>query len=331
MISRQFISKIFAFFVGLSCVYIAYEFNSKSNTVLSGSIYGTTWTISSSDYISDYHQVNINKILNSVDSVASNYKDTSEVSIINIKPLNNYFEISDELTELITTAEIVKNQSNGFYDITLGKISASKGFSPDFGLDLSDDISAGNKKYELKTNKLIKYQDFWFDMSSIAKGFAVQQIHDYLISNDLTNHLIDIGGEVIINGTNKSNAWVIGIQDPRNQLDKPFFLVSNDKSNFLAIATSGEYRNYRYDNDKLVTHTFDPFTKKSISGNLESITIISQNSATIADAYATAVNVMGFERGLDFVNSNGIAALFIINEEGELKSIKSQKWYDLEL
>ena len=91
-------------------------------------------------------------------------------------------------------------------------------------------------------------------MSSIAKGFAVQQIHDYLISNDLTNHLIDIGGEVILNGTNKSNAWVIGIQDPRNQLDKPFFLVSNDKSNFLAIATSGEYRNYRYDKDNLVTH-----------------------------------------------------------------------------
>ena len=160
MISRQFISKIFAFFVGLSCVYIAYEFNSKSNTVLSGSIYGTTWTISSSDYISDYHQVNINKILNSVDSVASNYKDTSEVSIINIKPLNNYFEISDELTELITTAEIVKNQSNGFYDITLGKISASKGFSPDFGLDLSDYVRLATQNMNLKPINLLSIRIF---------------------------------------------------------------------------------------------------------------------------------------------------------------------------
>jgi thiamine biosynthesis lipoprotein len=168
-------------------------------------------------------------------------------------------------------------------------------------------------------------------MSSIAKGFAVQELHDYLVLNNLTNHLIDIGGEVIINGTNGSNPWVVGIQDPRNQSEKPIFLVSNDKSNFLAIATSGEYRNIRFDGDDLITHTFNPFTKKSISGNLESITIVSQNSATLADAYATAVNVMGFEKGIEFVNSNDIAALFIVSDEGELKLIKSQKWYDLGL
>ena len=65
--------------------------------------------------------------------------------------------------------------------------------------------------------------------------------------------------------------------------------------------------------------------------NLESITIISQESATLADAYATAVNVMGFEQGYEFVNTNNIAALFIVREEGELKLIKSQKWYNLEL
>ena len=72
-----------AFCIGIGCVYIAYEFNSKSNNSLRGSIYGTAWTINSSDYISDYHQVNINKILTSIDYMASNYKDDSEVSILN--------------------------------------------------------------------------------------------------------------------------------------------------------------------------------------------------------------------------------------------------------
>ena len=331
MINRQFISKIFAFFVGIGCVYIAYEFNNKSNTVLNGSIYGTSWTINSSDYISDYHQANIKKILTSIDYLASNYKDNSEVSILNTNPLNEYFDISDQLNELITIAESVKSKSNGFYDITLGKISASNGFSPNFGINVSNDIDNLSKKYAIQNKQLIRYQDFWFDLSSIAKGFAVQELHDYLLLNNLTNHLIDIGGEVIINGTNGSTPWVVGIQDPRNQLEKPIFIVSNEKSKFLSIATSGEYRNIRYDGDKFITHTFNPFTEKSISGNLESITIISQESATLADAYATAVNVMGFEQGYEFVNTNNIAALFIVREEGELKLIKSQKWYNLEL
>ena len=331
MINRQFISKIFAFFIGIGCVYIAYEFNSKSNTILRGSIYGTAWTINSSDYISDYHQVNINKILTSIDYMASNYKDDSEVSILNKNSLNEYLNISNDLNKLITTAEEISFKTNGSYDITMGKISASKGFSPNFGIDVFDDTDIFSKKYEIQNNQIIRYQDFWFDMSSIAKGFAVQELHEYLVLNNLTNHLIDIGGEVIINGTNGSNPWVVGIQDPRNQSEKPIFLVSNDKYNFLAIATSGEYRNIRFDGDDLITHTFNPFTKKSISGNLESITIVSQNSATLADAYATAVNVMGFEKGIEFVNSNDIAALFIVSDEGELKLIKSQKWYDLGL
>ena len=331
MLSRQLISKFFALLVGLGCIYIAYEYNSKSNSLLKGSIYGTTWNINSSDYISDYHVANIKNILNSIDQLASNYKEDSEISLINKRPLNESLGISKELYELINTAKSITDLSNGSYDITLGKVSASNGFSPNFGKKLLIQDNNSNKKYDINQTTLIKYQDFWFDMSSIAKGYAVQKLHEYLLSNDLKNHLIDIGGEIIIHGNNKSIAWVVGIQDPTNKKDKPIITISNKDSSFLAIATSGEYRNYRYADGETITHTLDPSTNKSINNNLQSITVASQISATLADAYATAINVMGYEKGLEFVNKNNIAALFIISEEGELQLIKSQKWYDLSL
>ena len=331
MLSRQILSKFFALIVGLGCIYIAYDYNSKSNSLLKGSIYGTTWSINSSDYISDYHIANIKNILNSIDQLASNYKEDSEIAKINKSPLNKDLTISNELYELISKAKLITALSDGNYDITLGKVSASNGFSPNFGEKLSISDNSLNKKYDLNQTRLIKYQDFWFDMSSIAKGYAVQQLHQYLLSNNLENHLIDIGGEVIVHGDNKSRAWVVGIQDPSNIQNKPIITISNKNSGFLAIATSGEYRNFRYKDSKTISHTLDPSTNESIDSNLQSITVVSETSATLADAYATAINVMGYERGLDFVNKNNIAALFIVSEEGELKLIESQKWYDLEL
>ncbi len=327
MLSRQLISKFFALLVGLGCIYIAYEYNSKSNSLLKGSIYGTTWNINSSDYISDYHVANIKNILNSIDQLASNYKEDSEISLINKRPLNESLSISKELYELINTAKSITDLSNGSYDITLGKVSASNGFSPNFGKKLLIQDNNSNKKYDISDLVLKSI----LRSSSIAKGYAVQKLHEYLLSNDLKNHLIDIGGEIIIHGNNKSIAWVVGIQDPTNKKDKPIITISNKDSSFLAIATSGEYRNYRYADGETITHTLDPSTNKSINNNLQSITVASEISATLADAYATAINVMGYEKGLEFVNKNNIAALFIISEEGELQLIKSQKWYDLSL
>ena len=331
MLSRQFISKIFAFAIGLLCVYTAYEFNSKSNTVLNGSIYGTSWNITSSDYIADHHLTKIKEILNSIDYIASNYKDDSEVAHINKKPLNTKLKISSDLEFLISTANTISKQTNGLYDITLGKISASKGFAPNFDEDLTTNLSQLDNKFDIENNNLIKYEDFWFDLSSIAKGYAVQKIHDYLKKQNLNNHLIDIVCEIIISGMNRGDPWKVGIQNPDKPNNNIITTISNRDLPFIAIATSGEYRNYRYVNGEIITHTINPNTNKSIDITHKSITVISINSATRADAYATALNVMGYKEGMKFANKYEIPAMYIINNNDELKLIKSQKWYDLQL
>ena len=179
---------------------------------------------------------------------------------------------------------------------------------------------------------LIRNSNNWFDLSSIAKGYAVQELHNYLINNNLSNHLIDIGGEVIVNGLNNGDPWTVGIQDPNYINNKPIILIKNINTNFLAIATSGEYRNYNFDIDcKKVTHTINPKTLKSINNNILSVTVVHESSATYADAYATSFNAMGSEMAIEIANKNGIAVMLIIERNNEIEFIYSNKWYDLSL
>ena len=97
------------------------------------------------------------------------------------------------------------------------------------------------------------------------------------------------------------------------------------------MATSGEYRNFKYQDGKRVTHTINPSTNNSIVNTLDSVTVVSLSSSTHADAYATALNVMGLDEGLNFADNNNLAVLFIARTDEGTKLIKSQKWYDLGL
>ena len=328
MLSRKLISKLIALCVGLFCVFIAYNSNSNKTYSISGNAYGTSWSIVSSSYIADHHEKNIIKIIDHIDFVASNYKINSEIAIINKQPTNTELYISNDLYNILNIAEDINKLSNGAYNIMLGKVSSKLGFAPDFNMDLIQDKEDGYLL--INDNKLIKQSKNWFDLSSIAKGYAVQLIHEYLITNNLTNHLIDIGGELIVNGSNHSTPWMIGIQDPNSFNDKAIHVIKNN-DNFLAIATSGEYRNFKISDNKMITHTIDPKTLLSIDSKILSVTIAHEESATQADAMATAFNVIGYPDALNIANDNNIAMMLVIGSEGESELIYSNKWYDLGL
>ena len=328
MLSRKLISKLIALCVGLFCVFIAYNSNLNKTYSIGGNAYGTSWSIVSSSYIADHHEKNIIKIIDHIDHVASNYKINSEIAIINKQPTDTELSISDDLYNILNIAEDINKLSDGAYNIMLGKVSSKLGFAPDFNMDLMQDKEDGYLL--INDNKLIKQSKNWFDLSSIAKGYAVQLIHEYLITNNLTNHLIDIGGELIVNGSNHSTPWMIGIQDPNSFNDKAIHVIKNN-DNFLAIATSGEYRNFKISDNKMITHTIDPKTLLSIDSKILSLTIAHEESATQADAMATAFNVIGYPDALNIANDNNIALMMVIGSESKSELIFSNKWYDLKL
>jgi len=327
-VSRYLVSKIIALIAGLVLLVIAYNHNSNIIYNFSGEAYGTTWSISSSEYIADNHKEEIKSIINKIDLIASNYKPESEISQININYAEYQF-ISNDLFKILEIAKVVELSTDGYYNIMLGKISSTLGFAPDFGKNtLQNQASTFNID---ETNKsLIRYSNNWFDLSSIAKGYAVQEIHNYLISKNLKNHLIDIGGEIIINGNKNGIPWNIGIQNPLSSVDNATTTISNKNYNFLAIATSGEYRNFKLDEyGNKVTHTINPKTLSSIKNKILSVTVVNDYSATYADAYATAFNAMGLNRAIEVANNENIAIMVIYQNNEAVKINYSDKWYDL--
>jgi thiamine biosynthesis lipoprotein len=324
-VTRNLFSKLIALTAGIILLIVAYNHNQKSLYEISGTAYGTRWSITSTEYISDLHKNNIISIINRIDYVASNYKKDSEIALINFSQENN-FKISNDLLNILTIAKDVEGSSNGFYNIMMAKVSSQLGFSPRFNNSLNQtNISS----YNIDTQNLILSRDSsnWFDLSSIAKGYAVQCIHNYLKENNMNNHLIDIGGEIIINGKNIDDNWKVGIQDPSYMNNKALQIITNDNSSFLAIATSGEYRNFKIGDDgNKVSHTINPKTLQSINNKILSVTVLHESSATYADAYATAFNAMGYKQALVKSNELNVASMFVLNND---EIVYSNKWYDL--
>ena len=326
--SRYFLSKVIALSAGVILLLIAYNHNSNSLYVISGNAYGTTWSVTSPQYIADNHKDAIKRIINDIDYVASNYKSESEISKINMN-FNEFQFISDDLFDILKIAKSVEAISEGYYNIMLGKISSSLGFAPDFG---KNTLQKKLSTYELdeKNNSLIRYSDNWFDLSSIAKGYAVQKIHEYLSSSNINNHLIDIGGELIISGSKNDRPWNVGIQNPSSNIDSSTKTINNANYDFLAIATSGEYRNFKIDKKgKKTTHTINPRTLSSIDNDILSVTVINEYSATYSDAYATAFNAMGKTKAIEISNKHNIATMIIYDNNDDIDIVFSDKWYDL--
>ena len=155
--SRYFFSKLIALLTGIILLVVAYIHNTNSLYYLSGDAYGTSWSISSSEYIADNHKDEIRNIISDIDFIASNYKSESEISQININFSESQF-ISKDLFNILKIAKDVEIVSEGFYNIMLGKVSSNLGFAPDFGQKVvqkkisSYELDEKNKKqHENKT------------------------------------------------------------------------------------------------------------------------------------------------------------------------------------
>ena len=238
--------------------------------------------------------------------------------------------LSDELYEIFKIAFNVSDITNGTYDITVGSIVNNLGFGPELFLDNDYVYEPYLLKLSLNDNKrsITKHKELVFDLSSVAKGYAVDKISDYLLANGFKNYLIDIGGEVAANGSSNKGNWIIGIQDPQSIEQKVSFTVSN-YNGFIGVATSGDYLNFKYIDNKLVTHSIDPRIKKSKENNVLSVTVIDDSSVAAADAFATAFNVMSLSESIELSESLGMKVKIIYFNDGSIHYYESKSWQNM--
>jgi thiamine biosynthesis lipoprotein len=150
------------------------------------------------------------------------------------------------------------------------------------------------------------------DLSSIAKGYGVDQVADILRQNDFVNYLVEIGGEVVAAGHRPDGRpWRIGINRPRANAaaDEVYKIVELSNQ---ALATSGDYRNFFEADGVRYSHVIDPRTGHPVSNGVVSVSIVADN-CTLADGLATAIMVMGAAKGLALIEGLvGVEGLIVV-------------------
>ena len=161
-----------------------------------------------------------------------------------------------------------------------------------------------------------KSADIYVDLSGIAKGYAVDQIASLLRSYSISNYFIEVGGEIKVSGVKAGGVgWVAAIEAPIAESFQ-IYEVLNNRTETVALAGSGDYRNFFEIDGVRYSHEIDPRSGKPISHNLAAAFVLNE-SAAVADAYATALMVLGLEKSRLLIESTGIKAYIIYRLEDE--------------
>ncbi len=249
----------------------------------------------------------------------STYDAESELSQFNQHETETWFSVSHETAEVVRFALEIAKATDGAFDPTVGPAVNLWGFGPEGRRrdPPSDDAIAqarqriGYQQVEVridppalrKTNPQV-----YVDLSAVAKGYASDEIGRLLQEQGVSSYMVEIGGEVATRGTKPDGApWRIGIEKP-DSAGRSIQMVVELSGD--AVATSGDYRNFFQLDGTRYSHTIDPTTSRPVTHNLATVTVRA-DTCMEADALATALLVMGPERGYDWSEDHDIAAFFV--------------------
>ncbi|WP_166387605.1 FAD:protein FMN transferase [Polaribacter sp. 11A2H] len=297
---------------------------------LKGRVFGTTYKIVYLDASKNY-QTSLDSLFFLMNKSLSTYIPSSDISRINKG--DSTVIVDDLFLEVFTKSKRIYTETNGFFDPTVGNLVNAWGFGPKKErLNLSEDQVAQQMQYVglgkvTIVNGKIKKQDaqIYLDFNSIAKGFGIDVVARFLDSKNISNYLVEIGGEIRAKGVKKENhPWVIKLVNPiKKDSIKGYRKINlSNKS----MATSGNYRKFRVTKDgQKYVHTVNPKTGYAIESNLLSASVIADLDCADTDAYATAFMAMGLENAKEFleIHKNIGAILLFINKNGDLEEYRT--------
>ncbi len=288
---------------------------------ISGETMGTTYRITYLDAESRDFQDAVDSLLVLFNESLSTYIPDSELSRFNQGDTLDFG--STYLPHVLEASKKVFDQTEGSFDPTVGPLVNVWGFGPG-GPELKDSVEIGDllrlvgfDKIEFDQNQVRKkVPGVYLDFSAIAKGQGVDVVSDFLIEKGISNFLAEIGGELVARGVNeKGELWKVGINRPEETAsasDLFSIIALNDR----AMATSGNYRNYYVRDSVKISHTINPATGYPVNHSLLSVTVLTEN-CMMADAYATAMMVMGVEKAIALDEELDEIEVFLIYDDGK--------------
>jgi len=297
--------------------------NSFKKTSISGYVYGTTYTIV---YFSDDElqlKVQIDSLFDAIDMSMSTYNPNSLITKINN---NEDIDLDNHFKFVFNVSKKIFNKTNGLFDPSIGPLVNSLNFGPKTNHLPIDKLKTlvGLDKFNIIENKLIRPFNSFIDFNAIAKGYSVDVISRFLSINNITNYLVEVGGEIRSSGMNLdgNKNWRVGLDTPRfDGLQRDLYKIFNLKDK--SMATSGVYRKFKIDSSgNKYAHIIDPKTGYSSTSNILSVTVISEDCIE-ADAYATALQLMSVDEITLLAKENSAISIFIIYNDvnNEMKDI----------
>ena len=310
---------------------IACSFGDERTVVyLSGQTMGTAYNITAIgvDMDQDALAAAVEERLAAVNASMSNWDPDSEVSRFSASKQITPMKISDGFATVMAAATQVNDQSEGRFDVTLGPLIELWGFgprTPDDPVPPDAAITAALERVgqarllslDTAAGTLAKSDPgVGVNLSAIAKGYGADAVAAALRAAGIESYMVEIGGDLVTRGTNpKGEAWRIGIEKPEPGARTVQLVVPiSDRG----LATSGDYRNFFEADGVRYSHVLDPTTGRPITHRTTSVTVVAENTM-LADAWATAMLVLGQEAGLKVAEALDLAVFFISRDASGAK------------
>ncbi len=259
-----------------------------------------------------------------VENLLSKFKESSEISILNnsgTKPV----KVREETLQILRKAKQFYEASDGAFDISISPLLKLWGFyDGDKTITKLSNADIKEKLNLIGSSKVIidddnssinfKFPGMALDLGGIAKGYAVDKARDVMLNLGVKNVLISIGGEIFCIGEGiRKNGWNVGIRHPL----EPDKIIAAMNLRNKAVSTSGAYENFVEIKEERFGHIINPRTGYPVENNLVSVTVIS-GDCVMADALATAIFVLGKEKGLKFLKKYKAEAVLISKDKDGL-------------
>lgn len=316
-----------------------------------GEIFGTTYSINvvtEANGIGELQQ-KVDSLLDLINLTFSTYQDSSLISFFNNLSDNAILPVlygskerlkygSNLFAECLELSKEVHRNTEGAFDPTAGSLFSIWGFaegkithSPDSsevdsvlstrGLDhISVDGKEDGSLFVARTDPDSSFR-IKLNYNAIAKGMAVDEVARLLEANNISNYLVEIGGEMRLKGKKRNGeSWAIGINNPRSEAglnDAQLYLHPEN----TGLATSGNYRNYYEEDGKLYAHIIDPVTGYPAKTDILSATVFHPQSG-VADGYATAFMVLGSKKSIEIAEKIGLNYVLILAGESDADGYK---------
>lgn len=292
----------------LLTVYLVRRSKDEPQLVIGGRTMGTTYHIIYFDEEERDFTQPIDSLLTVFNQSLNTYLGDSEISAFN-KGGTLRFKLPYFLPVLKRSTEIAE-ASNGAFDPTVMPLVNAWGFGPAEPMH-PDSVQidsilqfVGMEKVNFNEDSVWKLDGrVQLDFSAIAKGYGVDMVAGFLKQQGISDMFVEIGGEVVTAGTNinERRPWKAGILHPSSTQDDQRFIAFAELSD-RALATSGNYFNYRVEDGKKYSHTIDPDTGYPVQREILSASVFADDCMT-ADAWATAFMVMGHEKAIALLDS----------------------------